>query len=205
MLLLNLKEGLEKIKRDKQEKEGLGVVKAVDRCSIYAVFFAVSLLGRAMRRKEAEREKRKAEGTASAATAGREEEVNQGVVSAFSRMSQGLLGRAADVERQLLEAHQEAVVAGDWDDADDLGMSDQASEGSLFSFDRFSDEGERGPGPAGRAAPLEEDDAVGGDTPRSGGDSDAGAAGGQGAQSAVKGGASIFSEEGVGIDRMDFD
>eukprot|EP00960_Hanusia_phi_P072080 767700-Hanusia_phi.AAC.1 len=59
VLFVNLREGIEELKRKKEEEEGLGIVQKIERHSIYSVFFAVNLLSRLIRKKEAERAARK--------------------------------------------------------------------------------------------------------------------------------------------------
>jgi hypothetical protein len=55
VVIINLREGISDLKKQKAQEEGLGVVARVDQVSIYSVFFAVKLIAGLMRRSEAKR------------------------------------------------------------------------------------------------------------------------------------------------------
>lgn len=55
VVIINLREGIADLKKQKEQEEGLGIVARVETVSIYSVFFAVNLIAGLIRRVEQKR------------------------------------------------------------------------------------------------------------------------------------------------------
>ena len=190
VVFVNLKEGIQELKRQKEQEEGLGVVARVEQVSIYSVFFAINLISGLIRRCEAKRldeldEQGKA---ARSAHATRQGEID---VKKWESLVTRMLAGDADGDEMLL---QHALKEHGADDDDDMDASDQASEGSVMSLDMLSDEmSSTSLDLTGSASSESEDSAS--DAQHDQDEKE------RNARQTAGGG--NFSEEGVGIDRMD--
>ena len=195
VLFRNLKEGIAELKRQREQEEGLGIVARVEQVSIYSVFFAINLISGLIRRAERKRAKELDATTVSASSrradskkgGGEFDKVN---VQRWEALARKAVAGEEDGEEMLL---QHALREHGAEDDDDLDASDQASEGSVMSLDMLSDESD-----SSTTVQSSGSSQVSAEEAQEGEDQDD-----QETRSRQTAGGGNFSEEGVGIDRMD--
>ncbi len=198
VLFRNLKEGVAELKRQREQEEGQGIVARVDQVSIYSVFFAINLISGLIRRAEQKRAKELDATTVSAAskrTGSNKGDFAAAILQRWENLVRKAVAGEEDGEEMLL---QHALREHGAEDDDDLDASDQASEGSVMSLDMLSDESESSSSLASRSSSAASAGEGKGNGDGEGEDQDD-----QETRSRQTAGGGNFSEEGVGIDRMD--
>lgn len=191
VVIINLREGIADLKKQAEQEEGLGVVARVDQVSIYSVFFAINLISSLIKRVEHKRLlANDATSAANNKTAQKRGEYSLLILASWEKMARQCIAGEEDGEEMLL-AHALRLHGDDNDD--DLDASMHASEGSIMSLDEFSDE-------ASSSSPEPSGDS---DTSDDAAEREAQEAEDEARLAGTTGGGGNFSEEGVGIDRLD--